>query len=78
MLTLTIDNQQIEKYFSNSADKLREFLEYVVKKDTASNAIETEIQKRISAIDIGKEETVPHAEFWSRFEDRINSFKYAN
>ena len=75
MITLAIDNPQIEKYFSNSADKLREFLEYVVKKDDANSI---EIQKRISAIDSGKEDTVPHNEFWSRFDDRINSFKHAN
>jgi hypothetical protein len=38
MLSLTIDNPQIENYFSNSADKLKEFLEKFVKDDTMYTA----------------------------------------
>ncbi len=34
MLALTIDNPQVENYFSNSTEKLKEFLERFVKDDT--------------------------------------------
>jgi len=34
MLALTIDNSQVENYFSNSTEKLKEFLERFVKDDT--------------------------------------------
>lgn len=33
MLLLTIDNPEIENYFSNSADRLKEFLERFVNED---------------------------------------------
>jgi hypothetical protein len=34
MLALTIDNPQVENYFANSTEKLKEFLERFVNDDT--------------------------------------------
>jgi uncharacterized membrane-anchored protein YhcB (DUF1043 family) len=33
MLALTIDNQQVESYFANSAEKLKKFIENYVSGD---------------------------------------------
>ena len=45
MMALTIDNPQVESYFSNSIDKLKEFLETFVKDEN-----ELFMQKNMSKI----------------------------
>ncbi len=52
MLAVTIDNPQVESYFSNSAEKLKEFLERFVKDDTIYTAEnEKQYKEAIKAID---------------------------
>lgn len=57
MLAITIDNPQVESYFANSAEKLKEFLEKFVKDDTIYTA-ENEKQYKTALKDIKTKNTV--------------------
>lgn len=57
MLALTIDNPQVESYFANSAEKLKEFLEKFVKDDTMYTA-ENEKQYKAAIKDINTKNAV--------------------
>jgi len=57
MLAITIDNPQVESYFSNSAEKLKEFLEKFVNDDTMYTA-ENEKQYKTALKDLNTKNTV--------------------
>ncbi len=61
MLALTIDNPQIENYFSNSADKLKEFLEKFVKDDVIYTA-ENEKQYKVAIKELDDKSTLSSKE----------------
>lgn len=57
MLAITIDNPQVESYFSNSAEKLKEFLEKFVNDDAMYTA-ENEKQYKAALKDLKTKNTV--------------------
>lgn len=61
MLAITIDNPQVESYFSNSADKLKEFLEKFVKDDTIYTA-ENEKQYKTAIKELDDKNTLSSKE----------------
>jgi len=61
MLALTIDNPQIENYFSNSAERLKEFLEKFVKDDTLYT-VENESQYKAAIKELDNKNTLSSKE----------------
>ncbi|MDD3466625.1 MAG: hypothetical protein PHE67_05685 [Campylobacterales bacterium] len=61
MLAITIDNPQVESYFSNSAEKLKEFLERFVKDDTSYTS-ENEKQYKTAIKELDDKETLSSKE----------------
>ncbi|GEM_PF-1897140 len=66
MMALTIDNPQVESYFSNSIDKLKEFLETFVKDENELfEQNKTYLKKELQEIEDGTAIMLSEDEFWA-------------
>lgn len=61
MLSIVIDNPQVESYFANSADELKRFLERFVRDDLAYTK-ENERQYKEAIVDLKNKKTVSASE----------------
>ena len=61
MLSIVIDNPQVESYFANSADELKRFLERFVRDDLAYTK-ENEWQYKEAIVDLKNKKTVSSSE----------------
>lgn len=76
MMALTIDNPQVESYFSNSIDKLKEFLETFVKDENELfEQNKTYLKKELQEIEDGTAIMLSEDEFNDAMDKVLDEYE---